>query len=97
MGSQSPRQSWFHQRWRYSAPSPTCCKPALSLTLSSAVSAGRRAPLQLTLSFLQPPPRPEAVVWTRLTEQQRQAVVAKLAMLIAKAARTTLSEEQGDD
>ncbi len=53
--------------------------------------------MQLTLSFLKPPTRPEAEIWRRLTSEQRQAVVDQLAHLIVKTAVATARQEPKDD
>jgi len=51
---------------------------------------------QLSLSLGDPRPRPETVVWEALDARQREAVIALLARLIAKAAAAA-SEENGRD
>jgi hypothetical protein len=53
--------------------------------------------VQLSLNFLQPPPRPEAAVWERLDAQQRQVVVNRLARLLVKAILATARREPGDE
>jgi hypothetical protein len=53
--------------------------------------------VQLSLNFLQTPPRPEATVWDRLDEQRRQVVVDRLARLLVKAALATARRETGDE
>jgi hypothetical protein len=53
--------------------------------------------VQLSLNFLQSPPRPEAAVWERLDDQQRQVVVHRLARLLIKAALATARREPGDE
>ena len=53
--------------------------------------------MQLSLNFLQTPPRPEAAVWERLDDQQRQVVVNRLARLLVKAALTGAHREPGDE
>jgi predicted Fe-S protein YdhL (DUF1289 family) len=53
--------------------------------------------VQLSLNFLQTPPRPETAVWERLDDQQRQAIVARLAQLIAKVAVASAVREADDD
>ncbi len=50
---------------------------------------------QLSLSLGDPRPQPETVVWEALDARQREAVIAMLARLIAKAAAA--SEENGRD
>ena len=52
--------------------------------------------VQLSLSLGDPGPRPETVVWEALEARRREAVIALLARLIAKAA-TAASEENGHD
>ena len=39
--------------------------------------------MQLTLRFVTPP---EAAIWQRLTDEQRQTVIDQLAYLVAKSA-----------
>jgi predicted Fe-S protein YdhL (DUF1289 family) len=53
--------------------------------------------VQLSLNFLQTPPRPEAAVWERLDDRQRQAVVHRLARLLVKAALASARREPGDE
>jgi predicted Fe-S protein YdhL (DUF1289 family) len=53
--------------------------------------------VQLSLNFLQTPPRPEAAVWERLDDQQRQVVVNRLARLLVKAALASARREPGDE
>jgi predicted Fe-S protein YdhL (DUF1289 family) len=53
--------------------------------------------VQLSLNFLQTPPRPEAAVWERLDDQQRQVVVDRLARLLVKAALATAPQESADE
>jgi hypothetical protein len=53
--------------------------------------------VHLSLNFLQTPPRPEAAVWERLDDQQRQIVVHRLARLLVKAALTGARGEPGDE
>ena len=53
--------------------------------------------MQLSLNFLQTPPRPETAVWERLDDQQRQVVVHRLARLLVKAALANARREPGDD
>jgi predicted Fe-S protein YdhL (DUF1289 family) len=53
--------------------------------------------MQLSLNFLQTPRRPEAAVWERLDDQQRQAIVARLAQLITKVAVANAVREADDD
>jgi hypothetical protein len=53
--------------------------------------------VQLSLNFPQTPPCPEAVVWERLDDQQRQVVVNRLARLLVKAALATARREPGDE
>ena len=54
--------------------------------------------MQLSLNFLQTPPRSEAAaVWERLDDQQRQVVVNRLARLLVKAALATARQEPGDE
>ncbi|MDH3664866.1 MAG: hypothetical protein OEU92_33435 [Alphaproteobacteria bacterium] len=50
--------------------------------------------MQLTLSFLTPP---EAAIWQRLTDEQRQAVIDQLAHLVAKTAVAIAPRETSDD
>jgi hypothetical protein len=52
--------------------------------------------VQLSLNFLQTPPRPEAAVWERL-DDQRQVVVNRLARLLVKAALASARREPGDE
>jgi hypothetical protein len=52
--------------------------------------------VQLSLSLGDPGPRPETVVWEALDARRREAVVALLARLIAKAAAAA-SGESGRD
>ena len=40
--------------------------------------------MQLSLNFVQTPPRPETAVWERLDDQQRQVVVHRLARCWSK-------------
>jgi hypothetical protein len=51
--------------------------------------------VQLSLSLGDPGPRPETVVWEALDARRREAVIALLARLIAKAAAA--SGENGRD
>ena len=53
--------------------------------------------MQLSLNLPQTPPRPEAAVWERLDDQQRQVVVHRLARLLVKAALANARREPGDD
>jgi predicted Fe-S protein YdhL (DUF1289 family) len=53
--------------------------------------------VQLSLNFPQTPPRPEAAVWERLDDRQRQAVVHRLARLLVKAALASARREPGDE
>jgi predicted Fe-S protein YdhL (DUF1289 family) len=53
--------------------------------------------VQLSLNFLQTRPSPEAAVWERLNDQQRQVVVNRLARLLVKAALAIASQEPGDE
>lgn len=53
--------------------------------------------MQLMLSFLTPPTRPEAAVWQRLTDQQRQDVVDQLSKLVANLATAATRQETMDD
>jgi hypothetical protein len=53
--------------------------------------------VQLSLNFPQTPPRPEAAVWERLDDQQRQVVVHRLARLLIKAALASAHREPGDE
>ena len=53
--------------------------------------------MQLSLNFPQTPPRPEAAVWERLDDRQRQAVVHRLARLLVKAALASAHREPGDE
>jgi hypothetical protein len=53
--------------------------------------------VQLSLNFLQIPPRPEAAVWGCLDDQQRQVVVNRLARLLVKAALASARREAGDE
>jgi hypothetical protein len=46
---------------------------------------------------LQTPPRPEAAVWERLDDQQRQVVVNRLARLLVKAVLASARRERGDE
>lgn len=50
--------------------------------------------MQLTLSFLTPP---EAAIWQRLPDEQRQTVVNQLAHLIVKTAVAIAPRETSDD
>ena len=52
--------------------------------------------VQLSLSFGDPRPRPETAVWETLDARQRQAVIALLARLIAKAAAAASGETDHD-
>jgi hypothetical protein len=52
--------------------------------------------VQLSLSLGDPGPRPETVVWEALDARRREAVIALLARLIAKAAAAA-SGENGRD
>lgn len=52
--------------------------------------------MQLTLSLLEDPPRPEAAVWEQLSEEDREAVVAQLAAMILGAALGASGEESDD-
>jgi hypothetical protein len=52
--------------------------------------------VRLSLNFLQTPPRPEAAVWERLDDQQRQ-VVNRLARLLVKAVLASARRERGDE
>ena len=51
--------------------------------------------MQLSLNFVQTPPRPEAAVWERLDDQQRQVVVDR--RLLVKAVLASASRERGDE
>jgi predicted Fe-S protein YdhL (DUF1289 family) len=53
--------------------------------------------VQLSLNFPQTSSRPEAAVWERLDDQQRQVVVNRLARLLVKAALTSARREPGDE
>lgn len=53
--------------------------------------------MQLTLSLLTPPTRPEAAMWQQLTDQQRQDVIDQLSMLVANLAAATARQEVKDD
>jgi hypothetical protein len=53
--------------------------------------------VQLSLNFPQTPSRPEAAVWERLDDRQRQVVVNRLARLLIKAALTSARREPGDE
>jgi predicted Fe-S protein YdhL (DUF1289 family) len=53
--------------------------------------------VQLSLNFPQTPPRPEAAVWERLDDRQRQVVVHRLARLLVKAALASARREPNDE
>lgn len=53
--------------------------------------------MQLTLSILTPPARPEAAMWQRLTDRQRQDVIDQLSKLVANLAAATARQETTDD
>ena len=53
--------------------------------------------MQLSLNLDDPGPQPEATVWEIFNEHQRQAVVALLARLIAKAAVGAARQESAHD
>ncbi len=53
--------------------------------------------MQLMLSFLKSPTRPEAAMWQRLTDQQRQDVIDQLSKLVANLATATARQETTDD
>lgn len=53
--------------------------------------------MQLSLNLDDRGPRPETTVWETLNEPQRQAVVALLARLIAKAAAGAARQESDHD
>ncbi|MDH3663397.1 MAG: hypothetical protein OEU92_25845 [Alphaproteobacteria bacterium] len=50
--------------------------------------------MQLTLRFVTPP---EAAIWQRLTDEQRQTVIDQLAYLVAKSAIEAARREASDD
>jgi hypothetical protein len=52
--------------------------------------------VQLSLNLLEDPPPPELAVWSQLSEEQRQAVVARLAGMILGAAMGETGEESDD-
>jgi len=52
--------------------------------------------VQLSLNLLEAPPRPELAVWTQLSEEERQAVVAQLAGMVLGAAVGKADEESDD-
>jgi hypothetical protein len=66
-------------------------------TLFSNAPDRRRAAMQLTLSLLTPPTRPEAAMWQQLTDQQRQDVIDQLSKLVANLATATARQETTDD
>jgi predicted Fe-S protein YdhL (DUF1289 family) len=53
--------------------------------------------LQLSLNLPETPSRPKVAVWERLDDQQRRAVVDRLAHLLVKAASASAPREPGDD
>lgn len=53
--------------------------------------------MQLSLNFLQTPPRPEAEIWERLDDQHRRAVIEQLACLLVKAALVSARQEPADE
>jgi hypothetical protein len=66
-------------------------------TLFSNAPDRRRAAMQLMLSFLTPPTRPETAVWQQLTNQQRQDIIDQLSQLVANLATAAARQETKDD
>ncbi len=53
--------------------------------------------MQLSLDLLESPPRPEATVWERLNEEERQAVAVELAGMILGAALGVVPDQKPAD